>query len=304
MLSTKAKIRTAEVLSRAVRAVRRLTRANHDVVEVKRGGIWWRLDLCEAIDFAIYLLGTFEYPTVQAYRRVIRPPAVAFDIGANVGAHTLPLASLVGNAGRVYAFEPTVYALGKLQRNLALNPELAARVITEQVMLTDLKDALAEPEVYSSWPLNCRIGLHDKHLGRPKATTGARAVRLDDYVTAAGITRIDFIKLDVDGFECHVLGGGAALLKTERPVILMEVAPYALTERGRSLEELVDLLRCAGYRLHHLYGEKVLPDDSRSLRMIIPEGASMNVIARPMRCSDASISYLQDARLASRRCRS
>src|SRR6266850_1982257 len=124
MLSTKTKIRLATFLSRSVRAVRRMAGAKNDLVVVQRGGLRWQLDLNEGIDFSIYLLGAFERSAISTYRRLIPPAAVVLDIGANVGAHTLHLARAVGEDGRVYAFEPTVYAFDKLQRNLALNPDI------------------------------------------------------------------------------------------------------------------------------------------------------------------------------------
>jgi FkbM family methyltransferase len=281
MLSTKAKIRLATILSRGIRLVRRIGGAKTDVVEVKRGGHRWQLDLNEGIDFSIYLLGAFERSTVSTYRRLVSPGAFALDIGANIGAHTLHLAQLVGDGGRVYAFEPTAYAFSKLQRNLALNQDIASHVTAEQIMLTDNPDAEVDAEIYSSWPLNGGDQLHAKHLGRPQTITGSRAERLDDYLMKAGIKRLDFVKLDVDGFECHVLGGGLATLQKFRPIILMELTSYVLRERGRSSTELLGLLQQAKYRLYRLDGKTALPDDPASLQKMVPDGASLNVIARP-----------------------
>jgi FkbM family methyltransferase len=281
MLSTKTKIRTAAVLAQAVRITRRIGGSTSDLVEVKRGGLRWRLDLNEGIDLSIYLLGAFERSTVVMYGRFVRPGAVVLDIGANIGAHTLHLARLVGDGGRVYAFEPTIYAFEKLKRNLALNPNIASRVTAEQIMLTDRPDAKVEAEIYSSWPLSGGGGLHAKHLGRPEATTGSRAERLDDYLEKAEVQRLDFIKLDVDGFECHVLGGGLASLKRFQPIILMEFTSYLLQERGRSSDELLSILRQAGYRLYRLDGKTALPQEPAGLHMLVPEGSSLNVVARP-----------------------
>ena len=123
MLSTAQKIRIARVLSGGVIGLRR-TLGLPSEVTTRRGGVRWRLDLTEGIDLSIYLLGAFEPATVKLYRRLVKPGDVVLDIGANIGAHVLPLAVLVGDAGRVIAFEPTRYACRKLQANLALNPRL------------------------------------------------------------------------------------------------------------------------------------------------------------------------------------
>ena len=122
-------------------------------VEVVRGEVRWRLDLREGIDFAIYLLGIFERSTVRAYERRVRPGDVVLDIGANVGAHSLHLARLVGAGGTVVCFEPTDFAFGKLERNVGLNPDLAARIRMEQVMLVDSEETQPAPSLFSSWPL-------------------------------------------------------------------------------------------------------------------------------------------------------
>ena len=78
-------------------------------------------------------MGAFEKRTVAAYSRLVRPGMTVIDIGANIGAHTLPLAKLVGPTGRVIAVEPTIWAVERLRANLDLNPPLRAIVDVHQV---------------------------------------------------------------------------------------------------------------------------------------------------------------------------
>ncbi len=278
MLSTKNKIRLAAAASYGLRGLRRLMGAG-DIVDVERHGLRWRLDLAEGIDIAIFLFGKFEPTTVAACGRLVQTSHVVLDIGANIGAHTLWLARMVGESGKVYAFEPTAYAFRKLSQNLALNPVLQGQVIAEQVMLVDRMDTAVTPEIYSSWPLNGGENLHAAHLGRPESTAGARSETLESYT--AGFARIDLIKLDVDGFECQVLEGGMGLLKKHKPIIVMELAPYVLEERGASLEQLLGLLSQGGYALYHLDGATAIAPDPARLRAMIPHGASLNIVARP-----------------------
>src|SRR5271170_1360120 len=98
-LRTKDKIRLARTASIMVGWARWLG-GSKDLVEVRRDGLRWQLDLREGIDFSIFLLGVFERSSVNVYRRLIRPGDVVLDIGANIGAHTLQFARLVGGAGR------------------------------------------------------------------------------------------------------------------------------------------------------------------------------------------------------------
>src|ERR1700744_4645117 len=124
-MKTAHKIAAARIAYRAIHGARALFWRPDRQVGVS-DGVRFDLDLAEGIDFAIYLGGVFERGTAQALSRLVEPSSLVVDIGANIGAHTLRLARLVGPQGRVLAFEPTDFAFQKLQRNLALNPELAS----------------------------------------------------------------------------------------------------------------------------------------------------------------------------------
>jgi hypothetical protein len=90
MLTTKQKVWLASLAYRFVPTGRAII-GRDKVVTVSRGELRWRLDLSERIDFAIYLFSAFELNTVNTLRKL-----VIFDIGANIGAHTLALARSVG----------------------------------------------------------------------------------------------------------------------------------------------------------------------------------------------------------------
>ncbi len=250
-----------------------------NVVTVARRGINWRLDLSEGIDFSIYFLGTFERSTAKALGRLVRSGDTVFDIGANIGAHSLPIARAVGPAGRLFSFEPTAYAFGKLRQNLSLNPELAARVSAHQLLLTDDPGAAVRSEIYSSWPLRARSDAHPKHKGQLATTTGAEPETLDAFSDRHRISRLDVIKIDVDGSEYPVLHGGVETLRKLRPVILMELSPYVHVEQGNSFGSLIDLLGNVGYSLEEVGTRRKLPLDAAGLEKLIPDGASINAIA-------------------------
>jgi FkbM family methyltransferase len=280
MLTTNQKIALARAVQVPVVTARSLARLG-PVTTVRRRGVAWTLDLREGIDFSIWLLGAFELSTVRAYQRILRPGDIVLDIGANIGAHTLHLAQAVGAEGKVWAIEPTDYAMGKLKTNVALNPKLAPRIVCCQLMLVDRADGYLVPPLYSSWPLTDETDLHARHGGRLMSTNSARAVPLDSLVREFDIERIDFIKLDIDGYECAMLRGARATLTTLRPVILIELAPSELDQHGSNIEELLDLLSAAGYALYDLASRSPLPMDGNGIRTLIPHGASCNAVARP-----------------------
>jgi FkbM family methyltransferase len=280
MLTTRTKIALAAFAQRVLTAVpRMLGRGNQTIAT--RSGICWALDLDEGIDFSIWLLGAFERSTVAAYSLLVRPGMTVMDIGANIGAHTLPLARLVGPTGRLIAVEPTAWAVGRLRANLKLNHTFAAVVDVRQAMLVANDADPLQKEIYSSWPLHGH-DVHPTMRAQVKSTAGARALTLDRLVREAGVGRIDFIKLDVDGHECAVLRGGAETLKRDHPAIILELAPYVLGKGDDSFESLIALLCQLGYRLQEMTSRQPLPSDPAALGRLIPDGGSMNVVALPV----------------------
>src|SRR5688572_19286345 len=280
ILKTAHKIALAAAASRLVLSPRALVGAGPTAC-VERLGARWRLDLREGIDFSIYLLGAFEPGTVRAYRRLIEAGDTVLDIGANIGAHTLPMASLVGASGQVVAFEPTAFAYGKLQQNIALNPHLASRIVAFQCMLKDDGNDTLPSSLFSSWPLSARGERHAKHKGMGMTTAGAKSASLDEIARTIDLKRIDFIKIDVDGHELPVLRGAARSIDRFRPTILIELSPYVHEEEGHSFDDLVLFLTGRGYLFRDANSGRELPHDAARLRAIIPDGGGINAIATP-----------------------
>jgi FkbM family methyltransferase len=279
VISTKKKIAYARFIQRFVMVFRRLLKRT-PLAECHRSGFVWSLDLDEGIDFSIWLLGSFESETVRSYSKMVHKGDVVLDIGANMGAHTLPLARLVGDQGHVIAFEPTKYAFTKLRKNVIGNPEIRNRVTCIQAMLVDKINEHPPSAVYSSWPLNQYENLHLGHQGKLMTTEGAIATTLDVALSGLDFDRVDFIKLDIDGFECQMLVGARETLHKWQPPIIMELAPYVLEEQGASVEELLALLCDFGYSIFSLDGKTQFSIDPLVIRTLIPKGSSLNVIAK------------------------
>lgn len=281
-MRTSHKIGLARLAQRAVTLPRRMLGQGPEV-SVRRGGYRWKLDLREGIDFSIWLLGSFEPKTIALYERLVRPDSVVLDIGANVGSHTVPLAGLVGERGVVHAFEATEWAFAKLERNLACNPELDARVVANHCFLTNGSDAQErQQEIYSSWPLESGADLHPEHRGRLKVIGSAVRTSLDRYADDKQLDNISLVKIDVDGNELPVLQGGRKLIGRWKPPLVMELAPYASSEAGSSFATLINFLREVGYRHADLIGKQPMSLDNISgLERVVGPGASINAVLRP-----------------------
>ncbi len=277
MFSTAAKVRIAGMLYRFVRLVRTPTGAP-DRVRVKRRGIHWDLDLREGIDLTIYLRGAFERDTLRALESLVRRGDTVLDIGANVGAHTLHLARLVGAEGRVIAFEPTDFAVAKLRANLEANPELAPRVSLHQAFLVADSSGGPVAPVPASWPVDGTRADDAVTASRSMSASGARAMTLDSVMAASGDPVVHLIKMDVDGHELEVLAGARGLLERHSPVLVMELAPFVFHPESK-FDAMVELLSGLGYRFRPLGSTRELEREPRALKRGIPKGGSVNVVA-------------------------
>jgi FkbM family methyltransferase len=276
MLSTKIKIFIAGIAQRIV-CIFYLNREN---VSVKRRGIVWNLDLNEAIDFSIFLLGYFEKETVITLDRLINKGDTILDIGANIGAHTLHMAEKVSSDGKVFAIEPTDFAFRKLTQNIQNNSNLNEQVNLRQILLVEDGGNQIE-EIYSSWPLTKSKERHEVHCGIKKSIKGAQKQRLDDFVEIEGINRIDLIKLDVDGNELEVLAGGKESIKKHSPTFVMEFGPdqYEVNEH---FDKAINLLINMGYYFFSLNEKIKYPLDVLLVRDLIPKNGSINIVAKKL----------------------
>lgn len=268
-------LRLARVLYRAtpIRPLRqfgfsvyaRLVRNRVVLAEVD--GAEYELHLGEMIDLALYL-GQFEQDVRSAIRRLTAPGMTVFDIGANIGAHTLLFSSLVGRTGRVVAFEPTNFAFAKLQRNASLNPELS--VETVRVALADHTTPQQAVNFRSSWQTDGSI---------VSGTSTVDFIRLDEWVDERGVSKVDVIKLDVDGYEYSVLTGGLETVARARPVFIIEATGQHFADPARNPFEM---LRSLGYGLWDIGGQQGLTLEAVRARLMDHDPSfSINLIAKP-----------------------
>ena len=80
---------------------------------------------------------------------------------------------------------------------------------------------------------------------------------LDNLVAECGLDRVDFVKMDVDGFEGKVLRGARSVLATWRPTLVFELSPGAMAVHGDSAVDLVAELEGLGYALTHEDGSMI-----------------------------------------------
>lgn len=191
----------------------------------------------------------FESDVRSFFEHFLRPGDCVFDVGANVGYHTVLFSRLVGPSGEVHAFEPTGLTFGCLVRN-TLGAGMNCRLNRMGAS-------------HESQPQEMRYGAHGnaclnsfgEPFGAGAAATGAYlsekvwATTLDAYVRDYEVERIDLVKIDVEGWEERVLRGAVSTLLSRTPVLVLEYCSAAARNADSSCVALSDLIAACGYHL-------------------------------------------------------
>ena len=173
---------------------------------------------------------------------------VAIDAGANHGFVSGILSTLTGATGRVYSFEPSPVTYARLLTVIDANHYTNISPYNMACGSVEGRMTLYCSENHSGHStLRPEVSL-DKaaRKGQSAHKVNVQIVKLDDFL-GPKLKRLDFMKLDVEGFEDEVLAGAVGLLREFKPVIYIELCQQFLKSSHRA----VSLLRGYGYAFDH-----------------------------------------------------
>lgn len=194
----------------------------------------------------------------QVIPRMVRPGDTAFDVGANIGIYSVLLSRLCGPTGRVWAFEPVADTYWRLRETLALNR--CENVFPTQAAMCDRQGSvrmnLFEPQYAELNSLGIRSVT--SVTGRPVSpcqSVEVPAHALDQFCDAKQIERINFLKVDVEGFELSVFRGAELMLREHRvDYICFEISKEALRASSVEASAVIRTLEAHGYVTYRLDG--------------------------------------------------
>lgn len=236
---------------------RRIRYEAHWVISPRRqfvvpfyGGLRCRLARSDA-SLGIYLNAGFSAAEIaEEFIRTLKPGMVAVDCGSHIGEYTLLFAALVGPTGSVHAFEPDARMAAYLRENVRLNGLSNVTVTTTALSDYDGEGRfiLHEDATASS--------LEDLASNDGIGVTTVKVMRLDSYAEAAGLERVDAVKINVEGAAETLIAGGRRFFSRFRPALVhvecdgsASAATVAdmLEELGLSTE-----IRTSHYRFPHV----------------------------------------------------
>ena len=193
--------------------------------------------------------GAWEEAETRLFSSFVKEGMTVVDVGANVGYYTLLAARLVGEKGKVFAFEPSSDNFALLKRNVEENGYKNVVLVPKAVSDRSAKARLLIDRASS--------GSHSLSASRGGADfVDVETVSLDEYF-AGGLERIDVLKIDAEGAEMAILNGmGRLLERNTNLTLLTEFSPGAIREFGCSPEEYIWRLKSHEFQIYPIYEEQ------------------------------------------------
>ena len=212
------------------------------------------LDPNDLISRVILETGAWDEATWSAIERRLGSGATFVDIGAHEGYCSLKASRIVGPTGCVIAVEPNPQMVRLLDENIRVSGTNVIAV--KSVACSDSDSTL---ELFSAASANTGSTSFSRSnaslYGPADQVHKVRTRRLDAIIREADISRVDVVKIDVEGAELLVLKGGIETFSRYRPVLLVELEDRLLNSMGTSSAEVIAFLDSCGYRIGSRYDE-------------------------------------------------
>lgn len=194
--------------------------------------------------------------TQQHHKELIAPfqPHVpeggtVIDVGAHAGQFSKLFSHMVGPRGVVHAFEPSRYTRSILE--IALRANGLRNVVVHGEGLSDEPGTLTlhtpiKRSGVRGYGLASLGGAGDQAMRGEVAET-VQVLTLDRFVADHGL-HVDFIKVDIEGWEGHFLRGAQRVLATDHPALYLEIDHQIMARAGDDAGQVFEWLSALGYR--------------------------------------------------------
>lgn len=201
--------------------------------------------------------GYFEPETNEVFQKYIKKGDTVIDIGAHIGYHTLSLAKLVGEKGKVYAFEPCPNNFNLLKKNIEVNGYTNVELIQKAVSNFNGKSDLLINKKNS--------GAHHLSNKKDNGCIGIDVLKLDTLPI-----KPNFIKMDIEGREYLALEGMKELLTNNKVTLVTEFNPSLIKETNKP-ERFISLLKETGFDNIYTISKELSMFDLNKLNQYIPK---------------------------------
>jgi FkbM family methyltransferase len=213
------------------------------------GNVKMWVDINSYMGGSIFWCGFHHVAEVLFLNRFLKPESVFVDIGANQGEFSMFAASQLP-LGKVYAFEPVKKQFERLKENKQLN-----QFHHVELFNFGLSDKPGTLPIYTSEDTSLHSGWHDGlstlyAAGDRNILQQEVELKVFDAHFLSQLTRLDVVKIDIEGAELYALKGMKEALIKFKPAVLIEMNNDTFKAAGYSIEVMDDFLRRLGYKAH------------------------------------------------------
>ena len=219
-------------------------------------GIWMDLDIREVDQRKLFFFERAEEEVTRVMRRLLRAGGTFIDVGANVGFHSLTAAQIVGPSGSVVAIEPNPSVRSRLEQNATINGFTRNMTLLAFAVGERCGELILYPAKSNISGITSRFCYSD--MLSPEGMQ-VEMTTLDEIVESSGISRIDLIKIDVEGGELLALEGASRVIERFAPNIVAEVSPSILNRTGIEVSAIFQFMEARQYKAYLIHGSGETP---------------------------------------------
>jgi FkbM family methyltransferase len=184
--------------------------------------------------------------TPSLINKILKNGMVCLDIGSNIGYYVLLESELVGKEGKVIGIEPSPINFEYLKKNVDA-------VINKNIEIYNFAAADENKTLdfvigsKSNWS---KVLSENEKVGDDEKLVSVQARKIDTFVKEREYDKIDFVRMDVEGYEYYLLKGLEEVIKTFKPKLLIEVHKMFLgMDRTK---QMLEKLKLNGYEVKYL----------------------------------------------------
>ena len=217
--------------------------------------------------------GSHEPDTTKFVSKYLKENIVCVDVGANIGYYSTLYSKIVGRNGKVLAIEPSPVNFGYLKENLELQNFDNYLVFNcasgdKECSVRFLMDKRAN---------KCMIVQDESESSNNPDIISVPVRKIDDIIDESKVERVDFLKMDVEGYEWFAIQGALKTIRTFRPSIQIEIH---FNKLGHEItQKILNILKNENYQIiyHDIRSDQRLSDESESKKHDLDDFINRNV---------------------------
>lgn len=219
----------------------------------KWNGLLLLLHIDDWIQENLYFLGEYEKAELTSIKQFLNHDSIFIDIGANIGLYTLFASKIINKNGQIISFEPFSENFKSLAKNVSLNR--VSNVSLEKMAIGE-KDGVIKLYYDENEKNSGMVSTISLEKG---AQEEVKLISLDSYLKNESFTKIDLIKIDIEGFEHSALLGMKSTLTRYHPTLLIEILN---TDKSFTNESIChQLLTDMGYNKYFIDDDGIISEN-------------------------------------------